>query len=152
MRDNIINNRTIFFTLLISYFFYSAYIYAFGTETLPGMIAHTEESRHGQELFQEYNCTACHQFYGLGGHMGPELTNAMSYRGGDVGEIIARAFLTNGGNGMPNYDLSEPEISALISYLKFVDKTGTYPPKNYKVKWGMIFQEDDPEWVSEEIQ
>jgi len=84
--------------------------------------------------------------------MGPELTNAMSYRGGDIGEIIARAFLVNGGNGMPNFNLSESEVSALVAYLKFVDKTGTYPPKNYEVKWGMIFQEDDPEWISKEIQ
>jgi|TARA_B100001059_G_C17821271_1_gene578444 nitric oxide reductase subunit C len=135
---------------VISYFFYSIYIFASGTDSLPGMIAHSDESRHGQELFQEYHCIACHQFYGLGGHMGPELTNAMSYRGGNVGEIIARQFLANGGNGMPNLNLTETEISALIAYLKFVDKTGTYPPKNYKVKWGMIYQEDDPEWVSGE--
>ncbi len=136
--------------LLIAYFIYSIYIFASGTDALSGMVAHDEQSRHGQKLFQEYNCAACHQFYGLGGHMGPDLTNAMSYRGGNVGEIIARAFLTNGGNGMPNLKLPEDEISALIAFLKFVDRTGTYPPKVYDMTWyGMIYQEDDPEWVRE---
>ena len=117
------------------------------------MIAHDDQSRHGQELFQEYNCIACHQFYGLGGHMGPDLTNAMSYRGEGVGEAIARAFLINGGNGMPNFELNENAINALVAYLKFVDKTGTYPPKVYDMTWyGMIYQEDDPEWNREETE
>ena len=148
-----INNRAIFFALLISYFIYTVYIFVDGTDSLPGMVAHNEESKHGQELFQKYNCIACHQFYGLGGHMGPDLTNAMSYRGGNVGELIARAFLANGGNGMPNYNLSEEEISSLIAYLKFVDKTGTYPPKVYDMTWyGMIYQEDDPDWPSEDTE
>ena len=71
--------------------------------------------------------------------MGPDLTNAMSYRGEGIGEAIARAFLMNGGNGMPNYELNETEINALVAYLKFVDKTGTYPPKVYDMTWyGMI--------------
>ncbi|MEC9415600.1 MAG: c-type cytochrome [Pseudomonadota bacterium] len=129
------------------------YIFASGTDALPGMVAHDERSRHGQKLFHEYNCIACHQFYGLGGHMGPDLTNAMSYRGDNVGEIIARAFLANGGNGMPNFKLSEDEILALIAFLKFVDKTGTYPPKVYEMTWyGMVYQEDDPDWVGAETR
>ena len=77
----------------------------------------------------------------------------MSYRGEGVGEAIARAFLMNGGNGMPNFELNETEINALVAYLKFVDKTGTYPPKVYDMTWyGMIYQEDDPEWNREETE
>ena len=37
--------------------------------------------------------------------------------------------------------------------LKFVDKTGTYPPKVYDMTWyGMIYQEDDPDWPSEDTE
>ena len=120
--------------------FYSFYIYTDGTEA-PHIELMDEEGRYGQELYQEYNCTACHQFYGLGGCMGIDLTNVISNRG----EAVARVFLSAGSIGMPNFDFNEYQVSALIAYLKFVDKTGTYPPKKYKMEWyGMVTQEDDP--------
>ena len=100
-----------------------------------------EEARYGQMLYQQYNCTACHQFYGLGGYMGPDLTNVISNRG----EAYSRAFITAGTVRMPNFGLNEEEVSALVTYLGFVDQTGTYPPENYDVLWtGDVAQEDDP--------
>ena len=120
--------------------FYSFYIYTDGTEA-PHIELMDEEGRYGQVLYQEYNCTACHQFYGLGGYMGPDLTNVISNRG----EAVARIFLSAGSIGMPNFGFNEDQVSALIAYLKFVDKTGTYPPKIYEMEWyGMVTQEDDP--------
>ncbi len=101
----------------------------------------SDDARHGQQVFQDYNCIACHQFYGLGGYMGPDLTNVMSNRG----EAYTRAFIAAGTVRMPNLGLADKEISALIAYLEFVDQTGTYPPKNYEVQWyGTVAQEDDP--------
>lgn len=73
--------------------------------------------------------------------MGPDLTNVISTRG----EAYSRAFITAGTARMPTFGLSEDEVSALIEYLAFVDKTGTYPPTNYEVRWtGNVGQEDDP--------
>ncbi|MDH4047938.1 MAG: cytochrome c [Gammaproteobacteria bacterium] len=120
---------------------YSAVVYTSGTET-PHLEPISEPARAGQQVFQEYNCIACHQFYGLGGYMGPDLTNVISKRG----PIYARAFIASGSARMPNFKLSEPEISALIEYLTFVDGTGSYPPENYQVNWyGTVVQEDDPQ-------
>jgi nitric oxide reductase subunit C len=102
----------------------------------------SDEARRGQRLFQEYNCVACHQFYGLGGYMGPDLTNVISR----YGPAYARAFITTGTARMPNFGLAADEVDALVSYLEFVDSTGTYPPQNYEVTWyGTVTQEDDPQ-------
>ena len=35
----------------------------------------------GKIVFQKYNCISCHQLYGLGGYLGPDLTNVISEKG-----------------------------------------------------------------------
>lgn len=139
--DGHINNRSVFGTLCVAFVFYSATVYTSGTAATHGE-AMSPEARAGQQLFQENNCIACHQFYGLGGYMGPDLTNVISTRG----EAYSRAFISAGTLRMPNFGLSEDEVSALVAFLGFVDQTGTYPPKNYAVLWtGDVTQEDDPQ-------
>lgn len=99
----------------------------------------TAEAQKGKLLFQKYNCTACHQLYGLGGYMGPDLTNVMSKEG--IGEMYVRAFLQNGTQRMPNFNFSEDEIKSLVGYLKYVDKTGISPVKNFEINYdGTITQ------------
>lgn len=125
----------------MAFVIYSVNVYTNGTTA-----AHVEpmsaEARLGQQIYQDKNCTACHQFYGLGGYMGPDLTNVISTRG----EAYAGAFISAGTARMPNFNLSESEVAALVAFLGFVDQTGTYPPENYKVAWnGIVSQEDDPE-------
>ena len=142
--DQRINNRLVFGTLFVSFIFYSAYVYTAGTEAahLPQM---SEEARRGQHVFQKYNCVACHQFYGLGGYMGPDLTNVMS-KYGAAGETVAATFIASGTATMPNLGLDPTEVQDVVAYLSFVNKTGTYPPKNYEVTWyGTVRQEDDPQ-------
>ena len=112
-----------------------------GTEA-PHIDPISDEARHGQNLFQQHNCIACHQFYGLGGYMGPDLTNVTS----KYSPAYARAFLVTGTPRMPNFNLAADEVDALVAYLEFVDSTGTYPPQNYEVTWyGTVVQEDDPQ-------
>lgn len=126
--------------MCVTFAVYSAYVYTTGTDAahIPPL---DDEGRHGQALFQRHNCIACHQFYGLGGYMGPDLTNVISNRG----EAYTRAFLMSGTARMPNFDLSEDEVSALIAYLAFVDRTGTYPVEDYEIRWyGTVAQADDP--------
>ena len=136
-----INNRVVYGTLCVAFLFYSAYVYTMGTHA-PHIAPMSEQARHGQTLFQQHNCVACHQFYGLGGYMGPDLTNVTS----KFSPAYARAFIMNGTTAMPNFDLTNEELDALVAYLEFVDSTGTYPPVEYEVKWwGAVAQEDDPE-------
>lgn len=139
-RGRRINNRSIFATLCVAFLIYSAHVYTSGTEAAHAVPISPQADR-GKQLFQDYNCIACHQFYGLGGYMGPDLTNVISNRG----PAYARAFMASGTRAMPDFNLSDEELDALVAYLTFVDKTGTYPPQNYEVKWfGVVTQEDDP--------
>lgn len=127
-------------TLCVTFVFYSTYVYTKGTQAshLPPMNA---DERRGAEVYQDYNCSACHQFYGLGGYMGPDLTNVISRKG----EAYARAFVAAGTASMPNLGLSNDELDAVVDFLGFVDKTGTYPVEEYAVRWyGAVAQEDDP--------
>ena len=87
-----------------------------------------ETAVRGKSQYQKYNCTACHQLYGLGGYLGPELTTTISQPG--KGEAYAKTFLQNGSQRMPDFHLQEKEIHELIEYLKYVDASAvTYKHK-----------------------
>lgn len=112
----------VFLTLFTSYAVYSTVIYSKGTESniqLTGQQA--EKAANGKYLYEQYNCVACHQLYGLGGYLGPELTTA--YSDPQRGEVYMKAFLQAGGSRMPNFHFKADEIDAIISYLKYVDST-----------------------------
>jgi len=133
------NNRAIFMLLFAAFIPYSVYVYTQGT-AMPNASPVTAEVRHGQQLFQAHNCVACHQFYGLGGYMGPDLTNVISTKG----PAYARAFLTAGTQRMPNFNLDESELDAMIAYLEFVDESGKFPLVDYRIDWfGTVVQNDE---------
>jgi nitric oxide reductase subunit C len=110
--------------LLISYLGYSALVYTKGTQSpLSITIEEQQKITEGKQIYQQYNCQACHQLYGLGGYLGPELTTAYSDK--NRGEAFMRAMLHAGGNRMPNFHFSASQIDALIAYLKYVDTTAS---------------------------
>ncbi|HWR32073.1 MAG TPA: cytochrome c [Chitinophagaceae bacterium] len=122
----------IFAILFVLYTLYSILVYTKGTDNAIA-VSDTEQLKisKGKSLFQRYNCTACHQLYGLGGYLGPELTTAYSDK--NRGEIYMKAFLKAGGQRMPDFNFNDEEIEAIISYLKYVDATAvTY--KNQKTE------------------
>ncbi len=84
----------------------------------------------GKFVWQKYNCNACHQIYGLGGYLGPDLTNVYSIRG--AGYI--KAFLLNGTATMPNFHMKEQEISDLLSFLKNIDASGKSDPRTFTIQ------------------
>ncbi len=136
---SILLKRFLFWGLISLFIINSIVIYTSGTENDPAKAYITEESKAGKLLFQEYNCISCHQIYGLGGYMGPDLTNVISERG--KGELYAKSFIQSGTQRMPNFHLSENDVNALTSYLKYVDKTGFSPVKNFEIKFdGTIMQ------------
>lgn len=127
------SKRLLFGTLVISFFIYTFIIYTKGVSTDKGKKYLTEQSKLGKILFQKYNCVSCHQIYGLGGYMGPDLTNVISTKG--KGPDYAKAILENGTLKMPNFHLSPYEIEELVAFLTYVDKTGVSPVKKFKINY-----------------
>ena len=128
-----ITKKAIMATLFLSFIIYTSFVYTTGTANDAGENMITEQSKNGKLLFQKYNCVACHQLYGLGGYMGPDLTNVISTQG--KGPMYAKAFLKSGTQRMPDFHLNETEIDELVAYLAYVDKTGVSPVKRFKINY-----------------
>lgn len=114
----------IFISLFVVFVIYSFVVYTKGTDKyISYSLSEQTQINKGKELFQKYNCISCHQLYGLGGYLGPELTTAWSdkHRGG----ALIKAFLLNGAIRMPKFNFNEDEINSMLSYLRYVDSTAT---------------------------
>lgn len=123
--------RLIFFTLITAFVGYSLLIYFQGAGKNSELVQLPHGAREGKLLFQKYNCIACHQLYGLGGYMGPDLTNVISFPG--KGPDYAAVFLRHGTNRMPDFKMSEQEVGELLAFLTYVDGTGISPPYNARI-------------------
>ncbi len=78
------------------------------------------EAAAGRRIWHRNNCQSCHQLYGFGGFLGPDLTNAAS-------RLAPQRFvrLLNEGSGrMPAFDLSVDEAAAVMAFLWAMDETG----------------------------
>ena len=110
---------TLIFLAVIIFISYSLIVYRYGsTSSCSKDITIIE----GKMLWQKHNCTACHQLYGLGGYIGPDLTHIASAKG--KGAPYIQAILTHGMNKMPDFKLSDKEILAVTNYLLYVDSSG----------------------------
>ncbi|HEX6914274.1 MAG TPA: cytochrome c [Chitinophagaceae bacterium] len=117
---------TIFFLLFISYASYSAWVYTKGTEqNIPAKF--TSQAMTGKQLWQQHNCISCHQLYGLGGYLGPDLTNITSDP--RRGKAYAEAFIRAGGPTMPVFHFNDKQTEAIIAYLEYVDASVKNNPK-----------------------
>jgi len=127
-----LSKRGLFLSLCAVFAVYSVYVWTAGT-TAPHIQPPNKQAQAGLALFQEKNCIACHQLYGLGGHMGPDITNVASAP--DKGVDYLKSFIANGTDKMPDFKFSETEIDALAQFLVFLDRTGTYPPARPEISW-----------------
>lgn len=118
--------------LLVAFIIYSGFVYTIGTESKNPVVLTTDVQK-GKILWQEKNCTACHQLYGLGGYMGPDLTNVISARG--KGEAYAEAFIRSGTKAMPNFKLRDDEVKALVALLKYIDASGKFPLREFDITY-----------------
>ena len=81
-------------------------------------------AKSGLDLWRENNCQACHQIYGYGGFLGPDLTNVMARRPYEDWTDI----LTLGRKQMPAFDFDEAQRGAIVTFLTEIDRTGTSLP------------------------
>jgi len=128
MSDNGPTSTTKFYKILITIFVlgFSFYNFLIYNQEAPTEVYLSEDAIKGQQLFQNKNCISCHQLYGLGGYLGPDLTNIVSKRG----DIYVKAMLNSGIASMPKFNFSDDESNSILQFLKAVDHTGIYPNLN----------------------
>ena len=123
--------KRIFFVLFVCFIAFSVWIYAI---PLFSPSQYSEKELHlvaeGRLVWQKYNCHTCHQLYGLGGYLGPDLTNVYSRSGNN--EHYIRGIVKSGVKQMPAFEISEEEMNALLQFLKNVDQSGTSNPQDYQ--------------------
>jgi nitric oxide reductase subunit C len=92
----------------------------------------SELADEGRAIWHRNNCQSCHQIYGYGGFLGPDLTNLAS-RVGFPEDSAARAealdarlatALTTGSARMPVFHMQADQVRALGAYLTALDSTG----------------------------
>ncbi len=78
----------------------------------------SEAALRGRTLWHENACQVCHQLYGQGGFLGPDLTNAASRM--DASRLAS--FLTVGSGQMPPFHFTDEQITDLSAYLEALDR------------------------------
>lgn len=112
----------ILLTLLVTFLVYTASVYTKGTALSESNPMLDTAAIHGKVLWQKYNCSSCHQVYGLGGFIGPDLTTTISRKG----DAYARAIMLSGTKRMPHYGMTEQEADAITKFLSYVDSTAVH--------------------------
>lgn len=126
----------VYLIMILLGFTYTGWVYYESGKTNPAAGQMSADAIAGKKIWHRKNCIACHQLYGLGGFIGPDLTNVISQK--DKGEAFSRVILKNG-LIMPNFNFSDKEVDQLIAYLSYVDKTGTSDPKRFQYNWMGLF-------------
>lgn len=123
----------VFFVLTAAYLIFSGFLYA-GAGFNEKSPASPDDFVQGKKLWQKYNCQSCHQIYGLGGYLGPDLTNVYSRAGGNR-DVLA-GMIRSGNRWMQAYRLSDEEMKYLTEFFRALDASGNADPRSMK-KTGM---------------
>jgi nitric oxide reductase subunit C len=131
----------LWFILFCAFMIYTFFIYCYCDERETYKSIPNKQALAGWKTWQQYNCQSCHQIYGLGGYMGPDLTNVASDSTKD--EKYLKTFLKYGTGKMPNFNLNDTEVFSLIAFLKWVDKSGYSRVPKEKVTWSGNYNLED---------
>lgn len=130
----------LFFALCFLFLIYTLSIYLTPLTVAKTSVIDTEKAVEGRLIWQKYNCQSCHQLYGLGGYLGPDLTNVVSNP--KKGEMMIKQILKYGVKQMPAYNMPDKDYKCLIEFLKSADASGLADPRKYNIsKTGMINQQ-----------
>lgn len=124
-------NMAVFSSLTFIFFVYSYFVYTDAPQAEKSNLKMSKLSAKGKNIWHKHNCMVCHQIYGSGGYLGPDITNVMSTKG----EPYVKVILKYGTNLMPDFDLSDNEISDLVHFFSYLDKTGKFPDTIKQATW-----------------
>jgi len=103
-----------------------------GREPTPAVavaLASSAGSPHaGRLVWARNGCATCHSLLGLGGHIGPDLTNY-----GRPGlHAVVRTTVASGRLGMPSFDVADRELDDLVAFLASISRQASYPPRTVR--------------------
>lgn len=78
----------------------------------------TEAALQGRVLWHQHACQTCHQLYGQGGFLGPDLTNVSSR----IDSTRFASLLQVGSGQMPPLRLNDLEVAAISEFLRHMDQ------------------------------
>lgn len=82
------------------------------------------KAQRGLALFRANNCRACHQIFGFGGFLGPDLTNVAATKSANELEPL----LTVGRKQMPAFHFTAKQRRDIYAFLKAVDAAAQSQP------------------------
>lgn len=123
----------VWIALFVAFVIYTCSVYSYCDNRSVNESTPTTQALDGWKTWQQNNCQSCHQIYGLGGYMGPDLTNELS--DSTKSEKYIRTFIKYGTGKMPNFNLSDSEVNNLMAFLKWVDKSGRTKVRKENVTW-----------------
>lgn len=106
------------FGLLAAFAAQGAMVYTDGKAAAHPPLTGLEQA--GRAIFLSRNCTACHQIFGFGGFLGPDLTNAAQR----VPRARLEELLRHGSRQMPAFGLLSEDVDAVEAYLRAIDRVG----------------------------
>lgn len=119
----------IFILLTVAYLAYSCILYTSSSNHSEIQNYKSDLAIKGRLVFQKYNCQDCHQLYGLGGYLGPDLTNV--FKKYNENELSLKALFKGGIQQMPSFNLSQQEEKELIEFFKMTNASGSADPRDY---------------------
>ena len=110
--------KILLLSLVLAFLIQTYLVYSDATGLKTGKLS--VSASHGRKIWLKNNCQSCHQIYGFGGFLGPDLTNtAFEYDAEDL-----RTILQIGPGKMPSIKISKLEAKSLRAYFKELNKTG----------------------------
>lgn len=95
-------------------------------ETVPAPTSYgnSDPRVRGRSLVAEIGCQSCHRIGASGGQVGPSLNGVISRQGEPfVNSKLANPRFDNPSSRMPDLNLSNEEIDAIVAYLETLDRS-----------------------------
>lgn len=137
---NIFFGGTIFFFAVFGLLVVQSVMYVNDESSHPEAI--NEKVALGKEVWERHSCINCHTLLGEGAYFAPELGNVWVRRGGRDDPEGAASFIKEwmksqpsgieGRRQMPQFNLNETELDALVEFFKWVSGVNTqnWPPND----------------------
>ncbi len=113
--------------LVFAYCMQSWIVYS--DETPASFVQLSQKASRGQKLWYKHNCQSCHQLFGFGGFLGPDLTNVSQ----KFSSESIQAILKTGPGSMPSIKITLSESQELLEFLSEINKLGISDPRAPKV-------------------